>query len=194
MTEQQEERPSRTMTTAMLKAFANPLRRDMMRVFAKREFLRAADLAEELGQPANKISFHLRVMADAGLIVEAPEHARDGRDRVWTPIRESLNVGSPEAPVADVALGNVVIAALAEDHQKLVQRVVSYALENLAGGRDGVEHGTLAIHNLRLTDAEYEQLTKKLGRVISEAEAAHDRSAPDSRFWQIDIVAADESI
>lgn len=182
------------MTTAMLKAFANPLRRDMIRVFAKREFLRAADLAEELGQPANKISFHLRVMADAGLIVEAPERARDGRDRVWTPIRESLNVGSPEEPVSDPALGNVVIAALAEDHQKLVQRVVAYALENLGGARDEVEHGTLAIHNLHLTDAEYEKLTKALGDAIAEAEAARDRSAPDSRFWQIDIVAADETI
>ncbi|MFE6996284.1 helix-turn-helix domain-containing protein [Microbacterium sp. NPDC057659] len=190
---EQEERPSRTMTTAMLKAYANPLRRDMMRVFARREFVRAADIAEELGQPANKISFHLRVMADAGLIVEAPEKARDGRDRVWTPIKESLNVGSPGHPVADAALGNVVIAALAEDHQKLLQRVVAYAVENMAGG-EASEHGTLAIHNLRLTGSEYEELAKSLSRLISEAEAAHDRSAPDSRFWQIDIVAADETI
>lgn len=186
---------ARVMTTAMLKAFANPLRRDMMRVFARREFARAADIAQDLGEPANKISFHLRVLADAGLIVEAPEKARDSRDRVWTPIQESLNVGTPHDPVADVVLGNAVIAAIAEDHQKLLQRVVSYTVEAMSGrDRDIGTHGTLSVANVRLTEEEFVELHKAMSRMVSDAEAAHDRSDPAGRVWQIDILAADDTI
>src|SRR5215207_823011 len=45
--------------------------------------MRAADLARELGLPANQMSFHLRQLAKYGLVVEAPEAAHDRRDRVW---------------------------------------------------------------------------------------------------------------
>lgn len=181
------------MTTAMLKAFANPLRRDMMRVFAKKEFLRAADIAEALGQPANKISFHLRVMADAGLIVEAPEQARDGRDRVWTPIREALNIGGPSSSEEDIALGNAVIVALAEDHAALLQRVIAHSIATRADEGRG-KHGTLMVNNMRLTEAEFTALMDRLHKEIGDAQKAHDHSDPDGRAWQIDIVAADDTI
>ena len=50
--------------------------------------LRAADLARELGIPANQASFHLRQLAKYGLVEEAPEAARDKRDRVWRVVDE----------------------------------------------------------------------------------------------------------
>src|SRR5699024_11975455 len=37
----------------------------------------------DLGVPANSVSYHLRILAKGGAIVEAPEAARDKRDRVW---------------------------------------------------------------------------------------------------------------
>jgi predicted ArsR family transcriptional regulator len=45
--------------------------------------MRAADVGEALGIPANQASFHLRMLAKYGVIVPAPEAARDQRDRVW---------------------------------------------------------------------------------------------------------------
>lgn len=180
------------MTTAMLKALANPLRRRITRVLARREFVRAADVAADLGEPANKISFHLRVLADAGLIVEAPEQARDGRDRVWTPIRDSLSIGVAADDEA-IELGNAVVAAMAEDHSELVRRVVSHSIAT-AGEDDPGTHGTLMVSNLHLTEDEYTTLRDRLSRVIHEAERSHDRTASDARMWQIDIVAADDTI
>ena len=50
--------------------------------------MRAADVAERLDIPANQASFHLRQLAKYGLVVEAPELARDGRDRVWRAAHE----------------------------------------------------------------------------------------------------------
>ena len=49
---------------------------------------RAADLAHDLGIPANQASFHLRQLAKYGLVEEAPELARDRRDRVWRAVHE----------------------------------------------------------------------------------------------------------
>jgi hypothetical protein len=45
--------------------------------------MRAADVGEALGIPANQASFHLRQLAKYGAILPAPEAARDKRDRVW---------------------------------------------------------------------------------------------------------------
>mgnify|MGYP001197199701 CR=1 FL=1 len=66
-----------------LRAIAHPVRQQILSALGVQEFARAADLAQLLGEPANSVSFHLRTLAKAGLIVEAPELARDRRGRVW---------------------------------------------------------------------------------------------------------------
>jgi DNA-binding transcriptional ArsR family regulator len=74
----------RVTDSATLRALAHPLRQRIILELSVRRSARAADLADILGEPANAISYHLRALAKAGLIVEAPELARDSRDRVWT--------------------------------------------------------------------------------------------------------------
>ncbi|MDT9593510.1 helix-turn-helix domain-containing protein [Nocardioides zeae] len=66
-----------------LRAFAHPVRSRILDELNARGPQRSADLAEVLGLPANQVSFHVRNLATYGLVVEAPEHARDRRDRVW---------------------------------------------------------------------------------------------------------------
>jgi DNA-binding transcriptional ArsR family regulator len=75
-----------------LRAMAHPLRQRIMIELNVREHARAADLAKTLGVPANSISFHLRVLAKHRFIEEAPELARDKRDRVWRPLVERFVV------------------------------------------------------------------------------------------------------
>ncbi|WP_319946798.1 ArsR/SmtB family transcription factor [Cellulosimicrobium cellulans] len=84
---------------AALRAIAHPLRQRILMELAVLGHARAADLARATGEPANSVSFHLRVLARAGMIVEAPEHARDRRDRVWKNVAESYAVepGTPDA-------------------------------------------------------------------------------------------------
>lgn len=86
-----------------LRALANPVRQKILMQLAVLGHARAADLAAAIGQPANSVSFHLRVLAKAGLIVEAPEHARDKRDRVWTNAAGSFNV-TADSPAARAAI------------------------------------------------------------------------------------------
>ncbi|GAB3597811.1 ArsR/SmtB family transcription factor [Microbacterium tumbae] len=181
------------MTSAMLKSYSHPLRRQILRLLARREFLRAADIAAELGVPPNSASFHLRTLADAGLIEEAPEKARDRRDRVWTARKGALSVGGPDRPVADEALGDAVIAALAEDHQDLVRRVLAWTPEYVSGRTTAV-HAAFNQRTIRLTEAEFERAMTQIHDVLNAADEAHDSSDPSGRFWQLDLVAADDTI
>lgn len=181
------------MTSAMLKAYSHPLRRQILRLMARRGFLRAADIAGELDVPANSASFHLRVLAEAGLIEEAPEQARDRRDRVWTGRKGALNVGGPENPVADQALGDAVVAALAEDHVDLLRRVVAWTPEYVSG-RTAEVHASFVQRTIRLTEAEFDDVMHKINDVLSAADTAHDDTDPAGRHWQLDIVVADDTI
>ena len=67
----------------MLRAIAHPVRTRILEELSASGPMRAADIARELGIPANQASFHLRQLAKYGLVEEAPEEARDKRDRVW---------------------------------------------------------------------------------------------------------------
>lgn len=125
--------PSPTASVTMLKALAHPVRQQLFRALTNRGHARATDLAADLGLPVNQISFHLRVLADAEIIEEAPEHARDRRDRVWTMRAAGWDVGSPDHPVADEALGGAVTQWVGAELHALIQRVVAWAPEYTTG-------------------------------------------------------------
>src|SRR3712207_6298709 len=77
----------------VLRAIAHPLRNRILSELDARGPLRAADIARELGIPANQASFHLRQLAKYGLVEEDPSAARDRRDRVWRAVSpEGLSV------------------------------------------------------------------------------------------------------
>jgi DNA-binding transcriptional ArsR family regulator len=67
----------------VLRAIAHPTRGRILDELGATGPMRAADLGEALDIPANQASFHLRQLAKYGVIVPAPEAARDRRDRVW---------------------------------------------------------------------------------------------------------------
>src|SRR5918998_4995830 len=73
----------------VLRALAHPVRGRILDEIEAAGPVRAADVARQLSIPANQASFHLRQLAKYGLVEEAPELARDGRDRVWRATHES---------------------------------------------------------------------------------------------------------
>jgi DNA-binding transcriptional ArsR family regulator len=72
----------------ILRAIAHPARNRILSELYAGGALRAADVAKTLGIPANQASFHLRQLAKYGLVEEAPDEARDKRDRVWRIVAE----------------------------------------------------------------------------------------------------------
>jgi DNA-binding transcriptional ArsR family regulator len=105
-------KPPRQVTDSkVLAAMAHPLRRRLMDVLKVHGPATVSVLAERTGQRVPNVSHHLRVLADVDLVGEAPELARDRRERWWRLLAPSLRwstedfTGDPaEAAVAQAAL------------------------------------------------------------------------------------------
>ncbi len=94
----------------VLRAIAHPMRNRILGEVYAAGHLRAADVAEVLGIPANQASFHLRQLAKYGLVEPAPELARDGRDRVWKPAHEHGACPSTSATLEQGPGGKAAVA------------------------------------------------------------------------------------
>jgi DNA-binding transcriptional ArsR family regulator len=77
-------RQVRTITdAAALAALANPFRARLLDALQVDGPSTASALAARTGQAVGSVSHHLKVLSTAGLVVEAPELARDRRERWW---------------------------------------------------------------------------------------------------------------
>jgi DNA-binding transcriptional ArsR family regulator len=64
------------------KALSHPLRQEILGHLGDHEAVTSTTIAQALGQNTGTTSYHLRILADAGVIEEVPERAR-GRERWW---------------------------------------------------------------------------------------------------------------
>ncbi len=97
---------------AVLKAVAHPLRRRLMDVLRVDGPSMPSVLARTTGQAVANVSHHLRVLADAGLVEEAPELARNRKEHWWRMIddRLSWNPGGFAADPAGLAAADAAEA------------------------------------------------------------------------------------
>lgn len=136
---------------AVLRALSHPLRQRILGELEVVEHARAADLAEGLGEPANSISFHLRVLAKAGIIEEAPELARDRRDRVWKQSVGSFTIDA-EIPGVEQYL---------KPYLEWLQQMM------LRASRSHGKDGSATVQQARLTDTEMRELAEEVNAVIA---------------------------
>ncbi|WP_439937302.1 winged helix-turn-helix domain-containing protein [Nocardia sp. N13] len=161
----------------VLRAIAHPVRTRILDEISATGPIRAADVARELGIPANQASFHLRQLAKYGLVEEAPEEARDRRDRVWRATSEqgfSVNLSQlAEAPGGRAAVEVFRSSKMASLHE-VVDRAFAMSREE---GR-----GVFAVsdHALKLTDDEAHDLRGEIDAVI-EAWADRTRGRESGR-------------
>src|SRR5262245_32218512 len=94
---------------AALKALAHPLRRRLLDALRVDGPSMPSALARATGQAVANVSHHLRVLADAGLVSEAPELARNRKEHWWRMADPRISWSpadfSPEAADAADAIG-----------------------------------------------------------------------------------------
>ncbi|WP_434533261.1 winged helix-turn-helix domain-containing protein [Amycolatopsis carbonis] len=92
----------------VLAAMSHPLRRRLLDLLKLDGPATASVLAERTTSAVGNISHHLKVLAAAGLVEEAPELARDRRERWWRRPSRGLSwstsdfVGDPVGDAAEV--------------------------------------------------------------------------------------------
>ena len=81
---------------AELAALAHPTRRRLMDALRTSEAGTVGTLAAQLGIAAGNISHHLKVLHEVALVIEAPELARDRRERWWRLVDSAVRWSSTE--------------------------------------------------------------------------------------------------
>ncbi len=146
----------------VLRALAHPVRTRILEELSATGPVRAADVARELGIPANQASFHLRQLAKYGVVEEASEAARDKRDRVWRLTAEkgySIDMSELEkAPGGKAAVSVYRRNASAWAHL-LVDRAY-------ASGMDADSIRSVSENAVKLTKLEAVQLREELEQVV----------------------------
>ena len=115
----------------------------------------------DLDIPANQASFHLRQLAKYGLVVEAPEEARDRRDRVWKVVSES-GIQLDLAEMDKEPGGPAAVDVWSENSRRFSHAVVDAIYASAATRR--TRSATSSQGALRLTDEEAKELAAELRR------------------------------
>ncbi|MDO5663072.1 MAG: helix-turn-helix domain-containing protein [Brachybacterium sp.] len=157
-----------------LRALAHPLRLEIMTRIGRRGTARAADIAEDLGLPANSVSYHLRTLARGGVIQEAPEAARDRRDRVWKLAQHSFEHGR-RSGVDPAAVDEDYLAASGATSLAGLDWFRAAWIANLADHRDHHSAddprrglGSLQAMDLRLSPEQAEEFVGRVTDLIQE--------------------------
>jgi DNA-binding transcriptional ArsR family regulator len=113
---QSEDRTRRRTTITdpqVMRAMAHPARLAIMERLSDGAVATATECAEVCGLSPSATSYHLRALARAGLVEEAPSRG-DGRERVWraphTSLRIHTETDSPETMSAARELMDLVLA------------------------------------------------------------------------------------
>ena len=138
-------------------------------------------MAKVLGVPANQASFHLRQLAKYGLVVEAPEEARDGRDRVWRAVHEAgFNINT--ADIARAPGGKAAVAV--------------FRRQWTAGAHDAVDRAEFAERRkdamvmlsdtaIRLTKDDAQEFADQLNRLVEDWRVRGRDAAKGARTYQL---------
>lgn len=158
----------------VLRAIAHPVRNRILAELSAGGPSRAADIATQIEIPANQASFHLRQLAKYGLVEEAPELARDRRDRVWRMVNErglTLSLNELEDSPGGKAAVTVFRRRLAAEAHDFVE---------LAYSRRKAKDIQVMIsdHSLRLTKTEAEEFGAALTDLVEDW---RERTAGDRR-------------
>ncbi|MFF3318959.1 ArsR/SmtB family transcription factor [Streptomyces sp. NPDC003035] len=150
-----------------LKAVSHPLRMRLYRALFVARTATASQLADQVDEAVSLVSYHLRKLADHGLIEEAETQSADGRERWWQPssdgfsIREEDVRDAPEMLAASAAFSRTVAEQRAELHRRFLDERLTWS--------DAWRSASVSSEWLpRLTAAELAALGEELDAVVKK--------------------------
>lgn len=155
----------RTITDAKaLSAMANPFRSRMMDALKVDGPSTASGLAARTGQAVGSASHHLKVLSEAGLVEEAPELAKDRRERWWRLVDPGTRWSRGDF-ASDTAAVTAAYAAEALALQRQFERVQEWNAN--AATVPEWDDAAFATQNwMRLSPAEMRELAEEVVEVL----------------------------
>lgn len=159
--------PTRISDPKAVLAVTHPLRMRLLGELSRRGTARVVDLASDVGEPANSVSFHLRQLARYGLIEVNPERAENGRERWWRMTSDrgfEIDLDAMrQLEGGEAAVG--VLRRVAEGHVLALHRAIQEppAPADLPSGQQRTISDDFAV---RLSDAELQQMRREFAELL----------------------------
>ena len=165
----------RTLTTAKaLSALAHPYRSRILDALRVDGPSTTSALAARTGQAVGSASHHLKVLHEAGFVEEAPELAKDRRERWWRMVGKGSRWSRDEFREDPAALAAAEEAEALAWHRQ-VERVTGW-LSNVASDPDWAGTAFANQSWARLTPGELRQVAEEVTDVFMRWS---DRTVPD---------------
>ena len=161
----------------VLAALAHPLRRRLLDVLRVDGPSTASMLSERTDQAVGNISHHVKVLASHGLVEEAPELARDRRERWWRSAAEAVRWSTTDF-ADDPAAEAASLAASALGLQRQLDLTTSWLQSDAS---DSAEWQDAAFNTdtwLRLTPGELSRLNEEILELVDRYRD-HGRASGD---------------
>lgn len=165
----------RVLRAEELKALAHPLRVQLLELLADEGPATASGLGRAVGQTSGTTSYHLRRLAEVGLVEEAPELGT-ARDRFWRrgtgwTIDADLWDGTDTRGAAHVIIGEVL--------QANIERLQTWHRDAHRWPAVWREASLDATSRLHLTTEQARQMGERILEVIDDYRPAGSRSEPE---------------
>ncbi|MFD6191289.1 ArsR/SmtB family transcription factor [Streptomyces sp. NPDC060275] len=174
----QENRPITDLGT--LKALAHPLRSRLYRNLAVARTATASQLAEQVDEAVSLVSYHLRKLAEYGLVEEAEPQSADGRERWWQPSSDGVSISdenfrdAPERAAAHLAATRLFHEQRADMYRRYLDERSTWGPEWNSAAPDNESQLRLTPADLKELGEELLALAKKYDERGRAAEAAGD--------------------
>ncbi|MFE9401064.1 ArsR/SmtB family transcription factor [Streptomyces sp. NPDC006530] len=155
----------RITDVATLKAFGHPLRMKLYRALYIARTATASQLADQVDEAVSLVSYHLRKLADHGLIEEAEGQGTDGRERWWRPASDGISYrhedfnDAPERVAAHTSVTRLLVEQRMELYRTFLDQMAAWSAE-WTGAAFSSEYA------VRLTPAEVREMEAELDAVL----------------------------
>ncbi|MGW0330660.1 ArsR/SmtB family transcription factor [Streptomyces sp. NPDC003011] len=163
-----------------LKALAHPLRIRLYRLLYVARTATASQLAEQVDEAVSLVSYHLRKLADHGLIEAADPQSGDGRERWWQPASDGLSIhdedfrDAPEKAAAHTAASRLFYEQRSELYRRHLDERPHWGADWNSASLDSEYLARLTADELAELSKEVHVLLKKYDELGRAAEAAGD--------------------
>lgn len=178
---------------AAVKALAHPARLVVIDALYDGAVLTATECAERAGVTPSAMSYHLRALEKAGLVVRA-EPRGDGRERPWRRAGQNLVIdvarkGDEATPAGLAAAELLVVNSLDLDRQRLVDSIRDDARRPRSEGRGS----HYARDTVVLTPAELKELAAGVEALLAPYRRANRGDLPEgSSAYAASFIVAQE--
>jgi DNA-binding transcriptional ArsR family regulator len=155
-----------------LKVVADPFRQELLGLIDGPRTVR--ELADKIGRPADRLYYHLSLLERHG-IVKADEQR--GAERRYRPTAAKIDI-DPAIVIPSNVVTDLIGGLLQRAHKEYAEAVRDPE-------PDGVRRTLVAMHHVRLTEEERQELTEQLVRLTAEFEARKPKKSDKRRTYGV---------